>query len=174
SFAARFGVTRRLIGRRLEMPVPASAAPSFSDDDALAGLVEVRQANAVPGVVHDRPGRDGNDQVRAGLAVHLLAHAGFAARGVPMVLAHEIQERVLIGIGDEDDVAAVAPVAAVGAALGDVFLAPEGDASGAAVARFDVNGGFVDEHRAPDCNEKPTAQPWALSNVDFAVRAYAG
>ena len=42
--------------------------------------------------------------------------------------------------------AAVAAVAAVGAALGDVLLAPERDAPVPAVAGFDVDVGFVDEH----------------------------
>ena len=52
----------------------------------------------------------------------------------------------LSAIGDEDDDAAVAAVAAVGAALGDVLLAPERDAPVAAVAGFHVDVGFVDEH----------------------------
>ena len=46
----------------------------------------------------------------------------------------------------DDHVAAVAAVAAVGAALGDVFFASEGDAAVSAVAGFYLNDGFIDEH----------------------------
>ena len=42
-----------------------------------------------------------------------------------------------IAVGDEHDVAAVAAVAAVGTALGDVLLAPEGEAAVAASPRLD-------------------------------------
>ena len=98
------------------------------------------------GVENQRAGRDVDDQIVAAESGHFLAHAGLAAFGLPMMPAGEIEQGVLVRIGDEDDAAAVAAVAAVGAALGDVFLAAEGDASVPAVAGFHLNDGFIDEH----------------------------
>ena len=48
---------------------------------------------------------------------------------------------------DDDDLAAVAAVAAVGAALGDVGLTPERDRARAAVATPEVDLDLVDELR---------------------------
>src|SRR5438477_9142113 len=110
------------------MPVYAPAATALGDDDTPARLIEVRKQHVVIYVVNERAGRDGDDQVLAALPVHFLSHARFTALRLPMVPAHEIKEGVFVGIGDEDDVAAGASVAAVGSALGDVLLAAKRDA----------------------------------------------
>jgi hypothetical protein len=47
---------------------------------------------------------------------------------------------------DHEDVAAAAAVAAGGTAAGDELFAAEGHAAVAAVAGFDANFGFIDEH----------------------------
>ena len=58
----------------------------------------------------------------------------------------------IAGVGDKDDAPAVAPVAAVGAALGNELLAPERDAPRPAVAGADVDLGLVEElHELLDC-----------------------
>src|SRR5437899_3034975 len=98
-------------------------------------------------VEDQRAGRDADDHVMAALAVHLLAHAGFAALGFPMVLSGKIQERALAVVGDEDDVATVAAIATVGAAFGDELLAPEGDGARPTVAGLHVDFSFIDEHK---------------------------
>ena len=49
-------------------------------------------------------------------------------------------------LGDDDHAAAVAAVAAVGPALGDVLLAPEADAAVAAAASLDFDSDAIDEH----------------------------
>ena len=53
-----------------------------------------------------------------------------------------------MAIGDDVDGAAVAAVAAVGAAARDELLAAEAEAAVAAVAGGDVDVDFVDEHQA--------------------------
>ncbi len=63
-----------------------------------------------------------------------------------MVFAGEIEQSALVRIGFEDDMGAVAAVAAVGSALGDVFFASEGDAPVSAVTGLHMDFGFVDEH----------------------------
>src|SRR3546814_1280686 len=57
----------------------------------------------------------------------------------------EVDQRVEAGDGFEDDVAALAAVAAVGAAIFDIFLAPERHGAGAAVAGLDEDLGLVEE-----------------------------
>jgi hypothetical protein len=98
------------------------------------------------GVVNERSRRDVNDQILAAEAGHFFAHSGMAARGLPMMTAGEIEEGILVGIGDENNVTAITAIAAVGATLGDVFFPSEGDAAVAAVAGFDLDDGFIDEH----------------------------
>src|SRR5438067_1464581 len=98
------------------MPVPPSATAGFGDDDALAGFVEISEQDVVIGVVDQCAGRDGDEHLLAVLAGHLLALAGFTALRFPVMPAHEIEQRVFILVGDEDDVPAVATVAAVGSA----------------------------------------------------------
>ncbi len=120
------------------------------------------------GVVNERSRRDLNDQIVPAESGHFFAHSGLAAGRLPMMPAGEIEQGILIGIGEENDAAAIASVAAVGAALGDVFLAAEGDAPVAAVAGFHLNDGFVDEHGR---NQKPTEElPWALQKFTVIRR----
>ena len=128
------------------MPIPAPAFAAAGDLDSLAGHVEVGQKVVVVGVEHQGAGRDGDDQIRPAVPGHLLAHAGFAATGLPVVPAGEVEERVFARIGQQDDAAAVGAVTAVGAALGDVLFPPKRNTPVPAVAGFHVDDGFVDEH----------------------------
>ena len=73
------------------------------------------------GVEHQRARRDVDDEVFAVGAGHLLAHAAFAAPGFPVVLAGEVEERVLVGVGDEDDVPPLPPSPPSGPPLGMYF-----------------------------------------------------
>ncbi len=58
----------------------------------------------------------------------------------------EVDERVDVGAGNDVDRPAVPAVAAAGAAARDELLAAEREAALSAVARFDVDVDFVDEH----------------------------
>ena len=63
----------------------------------------------------------------------------------------EIDQGVEVLVGLHPDIAAIAAVAAVGAAERDELLAAEGDAAVAAVARGDGDFNFVDEFHVGDC-----------------------
>ena len=65
-----------------------------------------------------------------------------------LVFARNEGEVAEAGVGDEDDVAAAAAVAAVGPALRHVLLAPEAQASVAAAAGEHLDAGAVVKHRA--------------------------
>ena len=57
-----------------------------------------------------------------------------------------MNERIAVRIGDEVDRAALAAVAAIRTAARNELLAPEAESAATAVAGFDVDVDFVDEH----------------------------
>jgi len=65
--------------------------------------------------------------------------------GGHVALEPEVEERADVGVGYEDDAAAITAVAACGAALGDVGFAAEGDGALTAIAGGGTNGDAVDE-----------------------------
>ena len=75
------------------------------------------------------------------------AFAVASALGFVFGIKAEMHERVVAFARFHPDVAALAAVAAGRTAAGDELFAAEGHAAVAAVAGFDSNYGFVDEHR---------------------------
>ena len=69
-----------------------------------------------------------------------------AALGVELGMEAEVDQGVDVRAGDDEDRAAVAAVAAARAAARDELLAAERQAAAPAVAGFDVDVDFVDEH----------------------------
>ncbi len=126
------------------MGVAAPAVAALAHNDALAvvrevgELVEALLRLGVEFVDHGPQG-DRQQNVRAVGPVALRALAVRAATRLEMVLEAVVDERRPLGVRDDHDVAAVAAVAAVGAAFGDMRLAPERHAARAAVAAFHVD-----------------------------------
>src|SRR5690242_503904 len=120
-----------------EVLVAASAAPAFGDDDGLAGAGEV--VDQLAGRVIVEQGADGDLErgVFAGVTGAVGAEAVAAALGLVLGVEAEVDERVVAERGRHQDVAAVASVAAGGAALGHELFAPEGHAAIAPVAGLD-------------------------------------
>ena len=58
----------------------------------------------------------------------------------------EVDEGIVALRGDHDDIASATAVAAGGATSGNKFFTTEGHAAVAAVAGFDANSCFIDEH----------------------------
>ena len=129
-----------------EVLVAASAASAFGDDDALVGLCEVVDQLAGVLVVEGGADRDLQDDGVAVEAGAVGAHAVLAALGLVLGVVAEVDQGVVALGADHDDVAAAAAVAAGGTAAGHELLAPEGHAAVAAVAGFDANFCFIDEH----------------------------
>ena len=69
-----------------------------------------------------------------------------AALGFVLGVEAEVDEGVVAEGGGHEDVAAVAAVAARGAAAGDELFAAEGHAAVAAVAGLDPDSCFINEH----------------------------
>jgi hypothetical protein len=118
---------------------------------ALRGLEQLavmsQVADHLVGVDVDHRGTDrhADDPVLTGLARHLPPHAVLAALRAERALVTEIDQGIEAFVGDEEDAAAVAAVAAVGPAKRNEFFAPETHAAAAAVAGVDGDLGFVDE-----------------------------
>ena len=146
SGAAELVLAGGLVGAGGEVLVAAASAAAFGDDDGLVGVGEV--VDELAGVVVVEEGADGDLEggVFAGLAGAVGAEAVAAALGFVLRVEAEVDEGVVAERGRHEDVAAVAAVAAGGAALGNEFFAAEGHAAVAAVAGLDADSCFVNEH----------------------------
>ncbi len=71
-----------------------------------------------------------------------------AALGLVLRIEAKLQQRVLMLVGHQHNVAAAPAIAAARTAARDVLLPPEGQAAVAAVARLHQNSDFVDKHRS--------------------------
>ena len=134
---AFFVFARRLVPGLREMLIATTAASTVRDENALARRGEIRQRFAGFAVVDH--GADGNLQnhVVAGVAGAIRAFAVTATVGLEFAIVAVAEKRVVVGIGFEIDAAAIAAIAAAGAAAGDVFFAAKRDAAVATVAGFD-------------------------------------
>ena len=130
--------------------LPRPPRPPRATGGRLAGGDEVREELARGVVEHAGPGRNGQDQVVAGLAVALGAQAPSPGLGPEVVLEPEVAERRQAGVHLQHDAAAAAAVAPVGPAAGDVRLAAERGGPVAAVAGADPDLDAVEEHLG-DC-----------------------
>ena len=86
------------------------------------------------------------------------AHAVHAGLSLEMLVVAEVDQGVQPVDRLDPDIAALAPVAAVGAAILDVFLPPERHGAAAAVAGANVDLGFVEKFHV----ERPLAQNRSL------------
>ena len=85
------------------------------------------------------------DQIFALSPIHLAAHSVLAVLGRVMTLQTEVVQREQSAIGAQNDRAAVAAVAAVGAARGDVLFAVERHRAIAALARAAEDACLIDK-----------------------------
>jgi hypothetical protein len=119
-------VRRRSVGGGREPGVAAAAAAAAGDDKALTTFHQFADPLGVGVCPDDRAGRHEDDHVTGVLAVRLAAHAAAAGCRAELALALEVAEGRHAGLDDEDDIAALAAVAAVGTAARDMRLAPHG------------------------------------------------
>jgi hypothetical protein len=82
----------------------------------------------------------------AALSMLVAAQAVPAPVGFERMVVAELQQRVLLRVGNEIDVSAVSAIAAARPALGDELLPAKGNAAMPAVSGPDGNLGFVDKH----------------------------
>src|SRR4029079_18098612 len=138
------------------------AHAALEQDDALALPGEIGEQSAVLGVGGDLGSdRDLDDEVAAAGAGPVRPGAALAPRSAEMLGVAEVDERVEAGHRFEHDVAALAPVAAVGPAALDELFAPEADRAGAASAGLHVDFGLVEKmHRGRVRRTFPSWRVW--------------
>jgi len=137
---------RSLMPRLGKVLIAAPAASAVCDQDALARVGEISDGRALF-VKHQRAYRNLQDHVLAGVASAVGAFAVAAPLGLEFAIVAVAQQRVVVWIGFQIDVAAVAAIAAGGTSAWNVFLAPEGHATVAAATGLHENFGFINEHR---------------------------
>src|SRR5204863_9982274 len=103
---------------RVAEPAPAAVC----DDDLLPVFRQVAQDIAPIPIEDQRPRRHGEDQIASLPAVTVIWHPGAAGRGSPVLAVDDLRQVVGPGNGTDNDGTAVAAIAAVGTALGDVLF----------------------------------------------------
>ena len=134
---ARLVLARSAIGAGLVAGIAAPAHAAFEEDHPLADLGEIGEHLFLVLAQHLRADRDRDDQIGRTGPRAVLAHAMRAARRLEMLGITEVDQRVEAGDRFEDHIPALAAIAAVGAAIFDVFFPPERDRAGPACAGAD-------------------------------------
>ena len=149
---ARLGKARYLTGGRGEVAVAPAALAAAAEDVRLGrghilnDLVRLR-------VAHERAARHADGERLAAFAELAAALTVHAVLGGVFALVAEVHQRGHIVVHLQNDVAAVAAVAAVGTAGCDVFLTVERDRAVAALAGGNGDARLINEFR---CHiEKP-------------------
>ena len=124
-----------------------AAVSALCDKNTLGGLREIVKHLACFVVENDSSNWNVNLEVLAIAAMTVAAFPMAPAIGTKYVIEPEFQKGVFVRVGHEINAAAVSAVAAARSALRDKLLPPECDATVTAVAGFNCDFGFVDEHR---------------------------
>ena len=132
---AGLGVARRLIGRRLEVPVAQTAPSALEQYGPLPLLGHFADDLSGLGVARDRSERDVDHHVGAVLARAARAAAVFSVAGEDVALVLEVYQRPVLAVAAQNDAASVASVAPVGTAELDELLPAKMARAGAALAR---------------------------------------
>src|SRR5262249_54874138 len=123
--SARFVFGGSLVGSGGESGIAAPSSAAACRHEALAGLGEIEQAFAGRVIVDDCADRNFDHRLAAIGARPIAAFSVTAALALVFWIETQVEERVLMPVRDENDVAAPAAIAAAGTAARDVFLAPE-------------------------------------------------
>ena len=140
-------IARCLVGGGAEMPVAQSASPAFEQHHAL--VVVAYLADELPCVAIIDHGAAGHldDAVFAVFAEGAAVAALAAVGRHDMLLVFQVEQRPEVAVASEDNAAALAAIAAVRTALGQVFGAVEVHTACAALSRTAVNLYIVYEVR---------------------------
>ena len=153
----------------LKRALPNPPLPPCASTTRLAGVGEVGEQRLAVLVVDLGAGRHLEHDVVAVCAGAVLAHAATAGLGLEMLLIAVVDQGVEAIDGKRDHVSALAAVAAVRTAELDVFLAPERHAAVPAVARADVDLGFVQEFHGNRPHRCINAEP-NIYNVGIGLQ----
>jgi hypothetical protein len=86
-----------------------------------------------------------DDEIFAACAGPVTTSAAFAARGFEMLGIAEVDQRVEAFNRQEDNIAAFTAIAAVGAAILNIFFTPETDSARPALTGADIDFGLIEK-----------------------------
>jgi hypothetical protein len=138
---------------------------------AITHLGEIGEQRLAVLLVDLRADRHFQDDAFAVGAVAVLAHAVAAGFGLEVLLVAVVDQGVEPVDGLDDDVAALAAVAAGRSAEFDELLAPERDAAVAARAGHNVDLGFVEELHGRDIDYRSAFRTSARAGNAWCHRA---
>ena len=143
------GLTRRPVGAALEARVAEAVVAAPRHHQLVLGRQQL--ADDLSGIRLDRhrTDRHANAQIGPAAPRALLPAPVLAALGAIQTLIAEVHQRVQVGVGDEQHIPTVPTVAAIGATLGNVLLAPEAQTAVAAAPGLDAYRRLVDEFHDP-------------------------
>ena len=107
------------------MLVPASAAATLANDQRLPGSGQVTEDDACICIENNRARRDRDDKILAITPGHLRRSASESVLRFEFLILSERRQRVKRVPDLKNDIAALAAVAAIGAAVCDKFFAME-------------------------------------------------
>ena len=128
------------------MRVALASSAALEQHDAAVVVKYVGEHVARLFVLDDSAARHLDDKVLSAAPGAILARAVRAVFGAEMLGKTEVDERRRVGVRDKDYVSALASVAAVRSALGDVFFGVKRHRAVAAVTRFDKDRRYVQKH----------------------------
>ena len=153
--------------------LPRPPRPPSGDHRRLAQRDEVRDQLTAGDVDHAGPGRHGEIEVLAGLAVALGPLPPAAGRRREVVLEAEVVEGCLARVHAQVHRAAASAVAAVGPTARDVGLPSEGGRPVAAGSGTHDDANVIKEHRG-HCRTGPRPDPMGQPVADGRAAGYGG
>jgi hypothetical protein len=162
-------LSRSAIGGRLEPQVSLAPPAAARRRHLVAGAQQVLQHVAFGGIQHHGAGRHLNRQVVAAAAVAARAAAALAACRPPVPTVRERRQAIDSLAGHQHHASAVAAIAAIRPAAGDVLLAPEADAAVAPPAGLDEYLDAIDEHGRFGDFRCPGEVPRSLGQVEARI-----
>src|SRR5699024_3717361 len=133
------------IGTGLEVDVSHTALATLGDGHLLGVFDQIKQNHIRIGIEHG--GTDGHPQgdIRCAGAVLLASSPIFTGLATMDALIAIIHQCVEIFVGNHVDAGALAAIAAIGAATGDVLFATKAGHAIAAFSGNDLYGDFIDK-----------------------------
>ena len=132
---------------------PPAASAALDNDKAIA-ISHILDHKAGFRIADHSSGRYGDLQILTVFSHKLPCGAVGTVFRHELAAVLKVQKGVLALVGDENDVAALTAVSAVGTAVRDVFFPAEGHGTVAALTRLDVNIDLIDKHTEPSLGIK--------------------
>ena len=146
---SRLGKPGGSIGGGGERGIPSSAFAAVSDHDLLAGSTQVGKYCSTLHIARNGSGRDGKSEGLGVFPVLILTPSMFAPGRFGVMPMGELKQGVALRVDAQDDVSAIAAIAAVRPSPGSKLLAQKADTAASAITGFDRHGHFVNEVHNP-------------------------